>query len=141
MMRICLIGEGMVELSGSAAGGWAVGHGGDTLNTAIHLARAGCDVAYATALGDDAFSARLRADWAAEGLDLSPALTVRDAMPGLYAIHTDAGGERSFSYWRSDSAARRMFDLPDTDRLIAIAGAANLLAYSLITLAILPEAA
>ncbi|HEX7854812.1 MAG TPA: sugar kinase [Sphingobium sp.] len=141
MTRICLIGEGMVELSGSEASGWAVGHGGDTLNTAIHLARMGRNVAYATALGDDSFSARLRTDWAAEGLDLSPTLTMKGAMPGLYAIHTDPDGERSFSYWRSDSAARRMFDLPNTHRLIAIAGAADLLCYSLITLAILPPQA
>ncbi|MET0365839.1 MAG: sugar kinase [Sphingobium sp.] len=141
MTRICLIGEAMVELSGSQASGWAVGHGGDTLNTAIHLARMGHDVAYATALGDDAFSAQLRTAWAAEGLDLSPTITAQGAMPGLYAIQTDAAGERSFSYWRSDSAARRMFDLPDTDRLVALAGAADVLAYSLITLAILPPAA
>ena len=30
-------------------------------------------------------------------------------MPGLYAIETDAKGERSFSYWRSMSAARTLF--------------------------------
>ncbi|MCE7796391.1 sugar kinase [Sphingobium sufflavum] len=137
MTRICLIGEGMVELSGGPARGWAVGHGGDTLNTGIHLARMGHDVAYATALGDDAFSAGLRDSWAAEGLDLTPTLTAAGRMPGLYAIQTDDAGERSFAYWRGESAARSMFDLPDSDRLIAQAGAADLLVYSLITLAIL----
>jgi 2-dehydro-3-deoxygluconokinase len=30
-------------------------------------------------------------------------------MPGLYFIDTDDRGERSFSYWRTTSAARQMF--------------------------------
>jgi hypothetical protein len=46
-----------------------LGHGGDTLNTAIHLARAGHDVAFFSALGTDPFSARLRAAWVNEGVD------------------------------------------------------------------------
>ena len=50
MARIVGCGEGMLELSGDG-GHWQFGHGGDTLNTSIHLARAGHDVAYLTALG------------------------------------------------------------------------------------------
>ncbi len=57
---ICLIGEGMVELSRGAAG-WNVGYGGDTVNIAVHLARFGRSVAYATALGTDPLSDQLRA--------------------------------------------------------------------------------
>ena len=33
-----------------------------------------------------------------------------DKLPGLYAIHTDVNGERSFSYWRENSAARSLFE-------------------------------
>ena len=55
-MRIVIVGEGMLELSRVDATGWRLGHGGDTLNAAIHLARFGADVAYATALGDDPFN-------------------------------------------------------------------------------------
>ena len=67
-MRACLIGEGMLELSraGEGSGGWRLGYGGDTLNTAIHLARMGMEVSYVTALGADPFSADLRAAWIAE---------------------------------------------------------------------------
>lgn len=138
MTRVCVIGEGMVELSGSAEPGWQLGYGGDTVNMAVHLARFGFDVAFGSALGDDSFSADLRRAWADEGIDTSALLTAPGSMPGLYAIKTDPQGERSFSYWRSDSAARRMFDLRDSARLIETAMAADLLVYSLISLAILP---
>lgn len=137
MTRIVVVGEGMLELSRGDAG-WRLGHGGDTLNTAIHLARFGRDVAYFSALGEDPFSAGLRADWAAEGLDVSLVLTDAARGAGLYAITTDEAGERSFTYWRSDSAARRMFALPDSAAALAQAGAADLIFFSLITLAILP---
>ena len=107
MARIVAIGEAMIELSQREGGGWHMGYGGDTVNTAVHLARAEHDVAYLTAMGTDPFSADfVNADCPGKGLDTS--LVLRDPMsaPGLYAITTDARGERSFTYWRSDSAAR-----------------------------------
>jgi len=42
MARIVVIGEGMLELR-RAGNLWRKGYGGDTLNTAIHLARAGTE--------------------------------------------------------------------------------------------------
>ena len=137
--RITLIGEGMVELRQEADGSCRVGHGGDTLNTAIHMARLGCDVAYATALGDDPFSRTLRDSWCGEGLDCSTVLTDPDAHAGLYAITLDANGERSFTYWRSDSAARRLFALPDSVQLADTIAQGDAMAFSLISLAILPD--
>ena len=110
MARIVLAGEAMLELSQDGAG-WRLGYGGDTLNTAIHLARAGHDVAYLTALGSDPLSADLRARWAAEGLDTSLVLDHPARATGLYAISTDTAGERSFTYWRDTSAARELFAL------------------------------
>ncbi len=137
MARIVCIGEGMIELSREGAG-WRLGHGGDTLNTAIHLARIGHNVAYLTALGSDPFSEEMRRQWQAEGLDLSLVLTDPARCPGLYAISTDTAGERSFTYWRGDSAARGMFGLPGIDVALAAAARADLVIYSLISLAILP---
>ena len=142
MARIVCIGEAMLELSrpfGAAAEqGWSLGYGGDTLNTAIHLARAGHDVAYLTALGSDPLSADLTARWSAEGLDVSLVQEHPARATGLYAISTDATGERSFSYWRESSAAREMFALPGISAALAAAEQADLIVYSLITLAILP---
>lgn len=120
--------------------GWRMGYGGDTLNTAIHLARSGHDVAYLTALGLDPFSDELRGGWAAEGIDCRLVLAHPTRQPGLYAITTDAHGERSFTYWRDSSAARAMFDLPAMAAALSSAEQAELLLFSLISLAILPDA-
>ena len=131
-MRIVVVGEGMIELSRADGGLWRLGHGGDTLNTAIHLARMDRDVRYVTALGDDPFSATLLQDWAAEGIDTSLILRDPTRMPGLYAITTDEAGERSFSYWRGQSAARRTLSLPGSAAAMVEAEQADLLLYSLI---------
>jgi len=138
--RITFVGEGMVELRQAAGDDLRVGYGGDTLNTAIHMARLGCDVAYASALGNDSFSPRLRAAWEAEGLDCSTLLTDPARSAGLYAISLDAEGERSFSYWRSDSAARQFFALTESAEAVERIKRSDLLAFSLISLAILPDA-
>jgi 2-dehydro-3-deoxygluconokinase len=140
MARIVCIGEAMLELTRDGDG-WRLGYGGDTLNTAIHLARAGHDVAYLTAIGCDPLSAGLKAEWAAEGLDTSLVLTHPTRSTGLYAISTDDTGERSFSYWRDTSAAREMFALPGIEAALAAAEQADLIVYSLISLAILPPEA
>ena len=92
MARIVCIGEAMLELSRSGDD-WRMGYGGDTLNTAIHLARAGHDVAYLTALGSDPMSVPLREKWRAEGLDTSLILTHPMRATGLYAISTDDAGD------------------------------------------------
>lgn len=130
----------MLELSRKGAD-WRLGYGGDTLNTAIYLARAGYDVAYLTALGHDPFSAKLKSEWAAESIDTSLVLDHPTRATGLYAISTDDRGERSFAYWRETSAAREMFAIPGIESALVIAEHADLIAYSLITLAILPPEA
>lgn len=138
MARIVLIGEAMLELSRSRDC-WKLGYGGDTLNTAIHLARAGHDVAYLTAIGSDGFGEQLAAQWAEAGLDTALVLMHPTRSTGLYAISTDAQGERTFSYWRETSAAREMFALPGMGDALAVAEQADLLVFSLITLAILTQ--
>ena len=137
-LQIVCVGEGMLELSPKGEG-WALGCGGDTLNTAIHLARAGHHVRYLTALGTDPFSADLRSKWESEGLDTSLILTDPARGAGLYAITTDAVGERSFTYWRENSAARNVFAHYQIAQALAQAEQADLLCFSLISLAILPD--
>jgi 2-dehydro-3-deoxygluconokinase len=138
---IVFIGEGMLELSASPTADWRLGHGGDTLNSSIHLGRLGHDIAFLTALGDDPFSTSLREAWAAEGLDTTMVLTDPDRQPGLYAIKTDDSGERNFFYWRENSAARRMHLLPGFEAALERASTAGLIGFSLITLAVLPAEA
>ena len=145
-MKICAIGEAMLELSSQKAGGagallgdgWRLGFGGDTLNTALHLARYGYDVSYLTALGTDSFSDELCLQWRAQGLGTDIVLRDPQKPTGLYAITTDEKGERSFTYWRSDSAARRLFQVEGASRAMDKAAEADVLIFSLISLAILP---
>ncbi|GGB87303.1 2-dehydro-3-deoxygluconokinase [Novosphingobium endophyticum] len=137
MARIVCLGEAMLELS-RAGELWQMGYGGDTLNTAVHLARGGHTVGYMTALGSDPFSEELRSRWQAEGIDCDLIVTHPTRQAGLYAITTDADGERSFTYWRENSAARAMFEVYAIDEAIAAAETADLFYFSLISLAVLP---
>ena len=91
--------------------------GGDTFNTAVYLARAGIDVAYATALGDDPYSDGIVSMAAAEGIKTDLMLRVPGRLPGLYMIETDNKGERRFRYWRDEAPARELFELPDWNRI------------------------
>jgi 2-dehydro-3-deoxygluconokinase len=139
-MKVVLVGEGMLELSSDGAS-WHLGHGGDTLNIAIHLARTGMATSFLSALGSDPFSQKLRSDWALEGVDTSLILTHPSRAPGMYAITTDPRGERSFTYWRNDSAVRDMLGCPGAESAFTVAESADLLGFSLITLAVLSSAA
>ena len=111
-MRVACIGECMVELSERPDGSLVRGFGGDTLNTALYLARLGVAVDYVTALGDDVWSDEMAAAWAREGIGLGQVRRLPGRMPGLYIIRTDPAGERSFHYWRERAAARDLFAGP-----------------------------
>jgi 2-dehydro-3-deoxygluconokinase len=139
VMRILAIGEGMIEFR-RCGDTWSQAHGGDVLNTAIHLRRFGHDVAFASAIGADRFSEQLRSAWEDEGLDLGLLAVDPRRQCGLYFIETDAAGERSFTYWRDQSAARGMVKLIG-DQLFARATEVDLVYLSLISVAILPDEA
>ena len=111
-MRVACISECMVELSERPDGNLVRGFGGDTLNTALYLARLGVAVDYVTALGDDIWSDEMAAAWGREGIGLERVRRLQGRMPGLYIIRTDADGERSFHYWRDRAAARDLFTEP-----------------------------
>ena len=122
-----------IDLDGGTA---RLGFAGDTLNTAIYLARLGCDVAYVTNLGTDAFSSRMVQRFQGEGVDCRLIGRHDSRMPGIYAIETDPGGERSFRYWRDASAARTLFS--GVGASLADLDAFDVIYLSGITLAILP---
>lgn len=136
-MTTFIFGEAMLEYH--SHGGAGLRYGGDTLNTAIHLARAGHDVAYVTAVGTDPISDALIEAWKAEGVDTRHVLRHPDRSPGIYAIHLDEHGERSFLYWRDRSAAREMFELPGMAEALAKAETERLVYFSLISLAVISE--
>jgi 2-dehydro-3-deoxygluconokinase len=126
----------MVELSRGGDGRFTASCGGDTFNTAIYLARAGVNVAYATALGDDPHSDGIVAMAAAEGVKTELMLRVPGRLPGLYMIETDSKGERSFRYWRGEAPARELFEHKDWNRIAEAMMAARLVYFSGITLSL-----
>lgn len=128
----------MLELSQEGSS-WQLGYGGDTLNMAVHCARLGLSCAYLTALGDDPFSKEMRRQLETEGLDTSLVLTDASRPTGLYAIATDEAGERSFTYWRRQSAASALARQHGFDAAAARCLDATLFFFSLISLAVLPE--
>jgi 2-dehydro-3-deoxygluconokinase len=134
-----VIGECMLELTRDAER-WRLSYAGDTFNTALYLSRLGVPTAYMTALGADPFSQDMRAEWQADGLDTTLALTDASRLPGLYAVRNDADGERHFYYWREKSAARQLFSLPGIDAAIARASSARQLYLSGITLSMFSQA-
>ena len=136
--RVIAVGEAMLELTGQGAH-CRLGHGGDTLNMAVHWARLGLDAAFLTALGDDPLSDALRSRLESEALDTSLIITDANRPTGIYAVTTDRVGERSFIYWRRGSAASAMTTHPDFAEVAVRCAGADLLAFSLISLAILPE--
>src|ERR1700676_4696589 len=104
--RTICIGEALIELVRGADGRFSVSCGGDILNTAIYLARAGIDVALASAVGDDPYSESMMALAAAEGVSTNLVLRVPGRQPALCLVETGPGGERSFRYWREAAPAR-----------------------------------
>jgi 2-dehydro-3-deoxygluconokinase len=140
MSTIACIGECMIELTQGHGSDLSRGYGGDTLNTAVYLARLGAHVDYVTALGDDPFSDEMIEGWQSEGINTSRVVRIAGKLPGLYAIRTSECGERSFYYWRDSAAARMLLDLPETDGLLAALADYDLVYLSGITLSLYDDA-
>ena len=141
MKRIALLGECLIELNGDPFGPMQQTFGGDTLNTAVYLARlmsGTVQVQYLTALGTDALSEGMLRRWRAEGIDTSVVLRDPTRLPGLYLIQLDERGERNFLYWRRESAARYLLRHGEFARVAAALAESEIIYVTGISLAILP---
>jgi len=131
------VGEAMAEIRQSPDASFTVSYAGDTYNTAIYCSRClpqSSSVAYMTRVGTDPLSLSFTTTAQREGLATDHIETDQNLNIGIYAVSTDDSGERSFSYWRKDSAARQLFStgsisFPDS-RILYLSG---------ITLAILEQ--
>lgn len=137
---IACIGEAMIELSfeSASADKADLSGAGDSFNVAVHLKRNwNGPVSYVTIVGTDAMSQRIIDFAKTEKIETSLIAQTPSANVGLYAITNDEVGERSFTYWRSASAARKLFSKevgPDLNDLLKF----EAIYLSGITLAILP---
>ncbi|MCE6967363.1 sugar kinase [Cereibacter sphaeroides] len=139
MTRFVAIGECMVEMSPTdQPGHFRMGFAGDTMNTAWYLRRLLPEtdsVDYMSAVGTDAISASMTDFLADAGIGTSCIARRTDRTVGLYMIQLQ-DGERSFSYWRGQSAARTLAQ--DAEALHRALSAADVAYFSGITMAILP---
>jgi len=97
------------------------------------------EVSYATGLGTDQLSQSLKKEWQALGLRLDEVEYIEGRLPGMYLIQTNSHGERTFHFWRENSAARAYFQAAQT-ALEKNADNLDCLYFSGITLAILNDA-
>ena len=140
-VRLLSVGEVMAEIRQDSSGAFQVGFAGDTFNTAVYCARElgqpGA-VGYLSCLGEDPLSRSLMPTFEDEGIDVRAIRFDQERNIGIYSVSTDEKGERSFHYWRSQSAARLLFGTgSDLDKLEQ----AEIVYLSGITLAILEAGA
>lgn len=135
------IGECMIELRRAEPNRFVQSFSGDVYNTAVYFKRsAKFPSAFISAFGLDTMSTRMLQYAEAQGLDTSLVLTLPDYFPGLYMIETTPAGERSFLYWRENSAARQMLTQEHAQTLDSQISACRLLYFSGVTLAVLNDA-
>lgn len=136
-------GECMIELQGEPLHLMQQKFAGDTCNAAIYFNRlaksAGIATSCITAIGKDPFSHAMAQGWLDEGIDCRFVQRLEERNPGIYHIALDDRGERRFSYWRSESAARFYFSAPGYQALIDELLTLDVLYLSGISLAIVPD--
>ena len=112
MASVVCIGECMLELSTHDSNLYKKAFAGDTLNTAIYLKKELGEshaVHYATKIGQDSISKELPSYLSKYNIKTNLVQTSSTKNIGLYAIDL-VNGERHFTYWRNDSAAKTLFD-------------------------------
>ncbi|KLU99589.1 ketodeoxygluconokinase [Photobacterium aphoticum] len=131
----------MIELSGKPFSGQEQRFGGDTLNTALYLSRLvpGLAPSYVTALGEDTYSQHMLKAWQDEGIDTALTVQIPGKLPGMYAIELDEQGERTFHYWRGESAAKALCQQAQFSTIMATLQSYDLVYLTGISLAIFSD--
>ncbi|PPR54817.1 MAG: 2-dehydro-3-deoxygluconokinase [Alphaproteobacteria bacterium MarineAlpha5_Bin6] len=135
-MRICSIGECMVELNPAKNNNYNLTFAGDTGNTAVYLSRLGAKTYYMTSIGTDKLSKKMEAFLQKENINNKFIFKNPKKNIGLYLIENNKFGERHFYYWRSDSAAKYLFDKIEINNFAKLFNDINVIYLSGITLSI-----
>ena len=129
----------MVELAPTGDGTYTRSFAGDTFNTAWYAKKQlphSWQVAYCTCVGTDTASDNMVNFFNAAGIETDTIRKLPDRTVGLYMIELK-DGERSFSYWRDNSAARQL--AADPEWLNTAISGATAIHFSGITIAILSD--
>jgi len=120
MKSLLVIGECMMEMRRQTGGGLQSSFAGDVYNLAVYAKRSfpSLKAGIFSAIGYDSLSESMMHAWQTEGLDASAVRRVKGALPGLYLANIDGHGERSFLYWRKNSAACSMLKNADISAIV-----------------------
>lgn len=133
----------MVEMLKQPDGHYSQGYAGDTYNMAHYLAYLSAEddihVSYVTALGQDKFSRQMIDAWRKNNIDTQFVMTTDKKNAGLYFADTDENGHRNYLFYRNDSAAKQMFQLPEAQQVFSELLSYDVLYASAVTLMILSE--
>ena len=135
-MRVCSIGECMIEISHDIKQKYSFGYAGDTANTAIYLSRLGAHSAYITSIGNDIFSKKMIGFLNKEKVLTNNIYINKKKSLGLYVINNEKNGEKNFFYWRDHSAAKTYFENININLLIKKISNYNAIYFTGITLSI-----
>ncbi len=119
MQKLVVFGETMVEFSQTSPGTFIKSFSGDVHSVAVYFQRAAAKKGQAyllTGIGNDANSEQLHSVIRHQKIKDDFLLHHPEKKIGLYVINTDYDGERSFDYWRDNSAARDTLSLLSEDR-------------------------
>ena len=122
MPHLLMIGECMIELSQSnELGEYKQSFAGDVFNTGVYIKRClkeSAQVSFLSVIGQDKMSTQLLNLMASEEINSRYLYRCKSNKMGLYIINIDQYGERTFDYWRENSAARHLvkFIKKDTDK-------------------------
>ncbi|MBH0092979.1 sugar kinase [Pseudoalteromonas sp. SCQQ13] len=142
MKNIYFLGECMVELRAMSEATLHQSFAGDVYNSAVYLKRSFAQISTSvvTALGQDNLSKKMLERFESEQLDTQFVFAHDTKVPGMYYIETDEHGERSFIYWRSDAAAKKVVDFL-TPELVEQLSQGDMFFFSGISLAVIEEGA
>ncbi len=132
----------MIELRHGENGVMHQSFSGDVYNSAVYLKRCfdNVECSIVTAVGHDGLSNEMLNTFRKADLNTDLVFKHTTKHAGLYIIKIDEQGERSFTYWRSDAAARTIVNFLDDDVLSKFESG-DMFFFSGISLAVIePEA-
>ena len=103
----------MLEMSDIGDGLYKKGFAGDTFNVVHYINRVSCgqlDTSYLSAIGQDALSEACFDFLVKSGISTSHIQRDPGRTIGLFILSNDEKGEKQYSYWRGQSAARHIFN-------------------------------
>jgi 2-dehydro-3-deoxygluconokinase len=134
-------GECMLELVNQSDSQLGKSFAGDLYNSSVYLKRAfpQINIEFMSCIGQDVLSNELKQRAITENIGTAFLSQISSHHLGSYMVITDDAGERSFLYWRNDSAAKRMVSTMSTAQNLAL-DKVGLFFFSGISIAILLEA-